>query len=83
MEVRSNQFIQSADEALNDPDLQQAVSYGTRLAFENRINAMYEYGKEHGEVLRQQSAQIKRRTLAKLPELLVRTRMPCLIRIRL
>ncbi|MEN8171832.1 MAG: LutB/LldF family L-lactate oxidation iron-sulfur protein [Chloroflexota bacterium] len=71
MEIKSNQFVQSADEALNDPDLQEAVSYGTRLGFEKRVGAMYEFGREHGEALRQQSAGIKRRTLANLPELIV------------
>ncbi len=71
MEVKSNQFIQFADDALNDPDLQGAVSYGTRLGFEKRIGAMYQFGREHGEALRQQSAGIKRRALAKLPELIV------------
>lgn len=70
MENRANQFIQAADLALNDPDIQKAVSYGTRLGFDKRIAAMYEYGKEHGEALRQQSAQIKRHVLANLPALL-------------
>ena len=70
MENRANQFIRAADVALKDPDLQKAVAYGTRLGFNKRIAAMYEYGEEHGEALRQQSAQIKRRALANLPKLL-------------
>ncbi len=70
MENRANQFIQSADKALNDPDIQKAVAYGTRLGFDKRIAAMYEYGEEHGEALREQAAQIKRRTLENLPALL-------------
>jgi len=71
MKNKANQFIQAADDALNDPDLQKAVSYGTRLGFNNRIEAMYEYGKEHGEALRQQSAKIKHRSLENLPQLLL------------
>ncbi len=70
MKNKANQFIQSADEALRDPDIQKAVPYGTKLGFDNRIAAMYEYGEEHGEALRQKSAQIKRRALANLPVLL-------------
>jgi len=71
MENRANQFIRAADEALADSDIQKAVSYGTKLGFDKRIAAMYEYGQEHGEALRQWSAQIKRYALANLPELLV------------
>jgi L-lactate dehydrogenase complex protein LldF len=70
MENKANQFIRAADVALDDPDLQKAVAYGTRLGFNKRIAAMYEYGEEHGEALRQQAAQIKRRALANLPDLL-------------
>ena len=71
MENKANhQFIHAADLALDDPDLQEAVAYGTRLGFNKRIAAMYEYGEEHGEALRQQAAQIKRRALADLPKLL-------------
>lgn len=70
MENKANQFIQAADVALNDPDLQKAVAYGTRLGFVKRNAAMYEYGEEHGEALRQQAAQIKRRVLKNLPALL-------------
>ena len=70
MKNKANQFIQAADEALVDPDIQKAVSYGTRLGFNKRIGAMYEFGQEHGEALRQRSAQIKRNVLANLPALL-------------
>ena len=70
MENRANQFIRAADEALADPDIQKAVSYGTKLGFDKRIASMYEYGQEHGEALRQKSAQIKRHALENLPELL-------------
>ncbi len=70
MENKANQFINAADVALKDPDLQKAVAYGTRLGFNKRIAAMYEYGEEHGEALREQAAQIKGRALANLPNLL-------------
>jgi L-lactate dehydrogenase complex protein LldF len=72
MQVDSNNFIALADIAIQDPDLRQAVSSGTATAFNRRIEAMSSAGKEHGERMRQQAAEAKRRALRQLPELLER-----------
>jgi L-lactate dehydrogenase complex protein LldF len=70
MKVKSEQFISVAEIAIHDKEMQAAVNTGTRTAFERRIGAMYEQGNEHGEALRQQAAEAKRRALRKLPALL-------------
>jgi L-lactate dehydrogenase complex protein LldF len=70
MKVNSEQFISLAEIAIHDKDMQAAVNTGTRTAFDRRIGAMYEQGREHGEALRQQAAEAKRRALRKLPDLL-------------
>ena len=70
MKVQSNQFIPAAQIAINDPDLQTAVSFGTHSAFTKRQAAMFAAGYDHGEAMRQQSAAIKRHSLNILPELL-------------
>lgn len=70
MEVQANNFIPAAQIAINDSDLQSAVSLGTNSGFDKRQAAMYADGKEHGEAMRQQAAAIKRDALNRLPELL-------------
>ncbi len=70
MKVNANSFIPAAKIAINDADLQAAVSYGVGQAAEKRTRAMFAYGVEHGEALRQQAAAIKRHALQRLPELL-------------
>lgn len=70
MKVKSENFIPLAEIAIQDKDLQQAVSKGTRNAFTKRIGAMYESGEAYGEALRQQAAEAKRRSLRQLPDLL-------------
>jgi L-lactate dehydrogenase complex protein LldF len=70
MEVKSNQFVRLADIALADETLQAAVGVGTRTAYDRRLVAMATSGAEYGEALRQQAAAIKRRALARLPDLL-------------
>lgn len=70
MEVHSNNFIPAARIAINDPDLQSAVAFGTNSGFDKRQAAMYAAGKEHGEAMRQQAAAIKRDALNRLPALL-------------
>lgn len=72
MKVQSNQFIPAAEIAVNDPDLQEAVSFGTHSGFTKRAGAMFAYGQEHGQAMRQQAAAIKRYGLKHLPELLER-----------
>lgn len=68
MKVNAQNFIPAAQIAINNPDLQAAVIKGTSSAYWNRIKAMTAYGFEHGEALRQQAAEAKRRTLRYLPE---------------
>lgn len=70
MRVQSNNFVALADIALKNPSLQEAVTRGTNRAYEHRQHAMMAYGDEHGENLRQQAAEAKRRALRNLPELL-------------
>ena len=70
MKVQSNNFIPAAQVAIQDADLQTAVSFGTNAAFTKRQAAMYADGKAHGEAMRQQAAAIKRTCLNHLPELL-------------
>ncbi|MCY3574466.1 MAG: LutB/LldF family L-lactate oxidation iron-sulfur protein [Chloroflexi bacterium] len=70
VELRSNEFISLADIALQKPDLQKAVGNGTRGGYNKRAEAMFEFGDAHGEALRAQAAEAKRRALNKLPELL-------------
>lgn len=70
MNVQSNQFIPAASIAINDPELQAAVSFGTRSGFVKREAAMYAFGREHGEHMRRQAAAIKRNSLSQLPDLL-------------
>lgn len=72
MKVQSNNFVSLAEISLNDSDMRRAVNHGTHTAYNNRLKAMYEYGDEHGEALRQQGAEVKRRALRQLPELLER-----------
>ena len=70
VELRSNEFVALADIALRNPDLQQAVGSGTRGGYHKRAEAMFAQGPEHGEALRQQAAEAKRRALRQLPALL-------------
>ena len=70
MKVNANNFIPTAQVAINDVDLQTAVSLGTHSAFTKRQAAMFADGKAHGEALRQQAAAIKRYALNHLPDLL-------------
>jgi L-lactate dehydrogenase complex protein LldF len=72
MKVQSNNFIPTARIAINDVDLQTAVSTGTHSAFTKRQASMYAVSQEHGQTLRQQAAAIKRHALNHLPELLER-----------
>ena len=70
VELRSNDFIALADIALHNPDLQHAVGSGTRGGYQRRAEAMSAISAEHGEFLRQQAAEAKRRALRNLPDLL-------------
>ncbi|MDQ7027155.1 MAG: LutB/LldF family L-lactate oxidation iron-sulfur protein [Anaerolineae bacterium] len=70
MDVTSNNFVALADIALNNPELQKAVSKGTRNGYMGREAAMFAEGDAHGQALRQQAAEAKRRALRNLPDLL-------------
>lgn len=68
--VKSNDFVALADIAIANPELQKAVALGTFNGYSKRLNAMFIDGHEHGEALRQQAKEAKRRALRDLPELL-------------
>ena len=70
MQVNSNNFVALADVTIADKDTQGAVFRGTATAYNNRLKAMYADGEAHGEDIRQQAAEAKRRALRKLPDLL-------------
>lgn len=70
MNIQSNDFIPAAKVAINDPDLQRAVSIGTSIGFNKRQAAMFAAGEAHGQALRQQAANIRRHALNNLPDLL-------------
>ena len=70
VEIQSNDFIALADIALHNPDLQHAVGSGTRGGYQRRAETMFAHSHEHGEQMRQQAAEAKRRALRHLPDLL-------------
>lgn len=70
MDVKSGDFVPLSQIAIADPDLQAAVHKGTNNAVNKRLAAMFADGNAHGEALRQQAKDAKRRALRKLPELL-------------
>jgi L-lactate dehydrogenase complex protein LldF len=70
MRVQSNDFIALSEIAIHDKDLQEAVGSGTRTAYSKRSKAMFAHTHEHGEAMRQQAAEAKRRALRNLPDLL-------------
>jgi len=70
MKVSSNNFVASAEIALMDDDMRASVNQATTTAYSKRLNVMFESGADHGEAMRQQAAQAKRRALSKLPDLL-------------
>ncbi len=70
MTAHPNNFSAAARTAIRDQQLGAAVANATNTAAYKRRLAMFAYGDEHGETMRQQAAQIRRRALAHLPELL-------------
>lgn len=70
MNIDSNNFIPLAEVAIRNPDLQAAVAKGTGHAHTRRLLAMYQTSTEHGDAMRAQAAEAKRRALRKLPDLL-------------
>jgi L-lactate dehydrogenase complex protein LldF len=70
MKNQADQFIQRAAVAVSDTQVRAAVAQGTHTAFCKRQIAMGETSPEHGEVMRQQAAAIKRHALNHLADLL-------------
>lgn len=70
LDAQSNNFIALADVALQNDDLQHAIGEGTRTAYYRRLDTMFAHSDEHGEFMRQQAAEAKRRALRDLPDLL-------------
>lgn len=70
MKITSNAFIPAAQVALLDDEMRRSVDQATTTAYQKRLTKMFEAGRPHGEALRQQAAQAKRRALIRLPELL-------------
>jgi len=70
MQNQSNNFIALSEVAVQDKTMRSAVVFGTGNASTRRLASMYAAGEAHGEGLRQQGAEAKRRALRKLPELL-------------
>ncbi len=69
-EQTANNFVSLAEIAIHQPELQKAVSSGTFNAFSKRKLAMFAESDAHGEAMRQQAAEAKRRGLRNLPDLL-------------
>src|SRR5262249_55279607 len=53
-----------------DQEMRDSVMLATTTANSKRLNVMFEFGREHGEAMRQQAARAKRRAISKLPDLL-------------
>jgi hypothetical protein len=72
MNVESNNFIPLAQVAIHNPDLQAAVEKGTTNAHIRRLASMYQTSRVHGDAMRAQAAEAKRRALRTRPDLLER-----------
>ena len=70
MDVKARDFVPAAQAALSDPALRAAVKRATDNAAKKRLVTMFWAGRAHGEALRQQAAQARRRALRDLPALL-------------
>ena len=72
MKVKANDFIPSAQVAISNHQLQAAITTSATNSDSQRLIAMSAFGHEHGEYMRQQAAEAKRRALNNLPDLLER-----------
>lgn len=70
MKNQANNFIALAEIAIQNQGQSQAVRRGTLNAYHNRLRVMSTPSVAHGEALRQQAAEAKRRALRHLPDLL-------------
>jgi L-lactate utilization protein LutB len=76
-ENQANQYVSAARAAIQTPELGEAVAFATDTASAKRQIAMDAYGHDHGEAMRQQAAEARRRSLRQLPELPNRPRPTC------
>ncbi len=72
MDVQSNNFIPAARIAIRDPQLQAALHASSTNSTRARAESLFAFGREHGEHMREQAAEAKRRALRQLPDLLER-----------
>jgi L-lactate dehydrogenase complex protein LldF len=72
MKGKPNNFLRAARAAINDSQLQAAIATSTHNSDSQRSETMFAFGQAHGERMRQQAAEAKRRALRNLPELLER-----------
>lgn len=63
-------FVALSDVAIANADLRSAVALATTRAYDKRMIALFEHSSAHGEAIRQQAAEAKRRALRNLPDLL-------------
>ncbi|MBI5958335.1 MAG: iron-sulfur cluster-binding protein [Chloroflexi bacterium] len=70
MTNKANEFASASRSAIQTPEMVAAVAFATNSAAAKRNIAFEVNGTEHGEALRQQAAEARRRALRKLPELL-------------
>ncbi len=70
MQAKSNEFVPLSSIAVRDQQLGTAIANGARTAYNNRLRTLFVDGREHGEALRHQAAEAKRRALRQLPDLL-------------
>jgi L-lactate dehydrogenase complex protein LldF len=70
MKNKANQFAAAVHTAIQTPELGANVAFATNSASAKRQIAMDAFGHDHGEALRQQAAEARRRSLRRLPELL-------------
>ena len=70
MKNGAKKFVSAAHDALQQPELGAAVALATNTSAAKRERLMYAFGFDHGEAMRQQAAEARRRSLRRLPELL-------------
>lgn len=70
MKVHANNYVRAAHIAVQDAQLQAAVANSAHNSDSKRLETMFAFGHEHGEQMRQQAAEAKRRALRSLPKLL-------------
>ena len=72
MKRKSNDFLRAAHAAVHDAPLRAAIATSCTNSDSKRLETMFAFGHTHGERMRQQAAEAKRRALRSLPDLLER-----------